>query len=448
VKGIEKLPAGHWLEWSDGKISSDAYWKLPFTQPSHCTLETAKEELDSLLQQSVREHMISDVPLGIWLSGGMDSTTILHYASRATASQLKTFSISFRGRSFDESEFIDRAVRQYGTDHQQLDLTPAQDLCGAIEEFAYYSDEPSADAGSLPVWFLSKLCKSKTTVALSGEGADELFGGYITCRADMLAKWARRMPRPLLQTALAGVRHWPVSDEKISFEYKLKRFLGGSLLEPSHAHVYWNGTFSDEEKQSLLRRPLPSAFHHLLDEVDELPKTRDALAHFLWFDQKYYLADDILVKSDRMSMAHSVEVRPPFLDHRIVEFAAKLPAHLKIRGSQQKLVLSELRKDKLPASILAGKKTGFDIPAHEWLRGPLRPMLVDSLREGIAEYGQLFREAAVENFLTRHLERKANVGYHLWGLMILFQWMKRWRIQASSDATAQAFLQVKAGSYT
>jgi asparagine synthase (glutamine-hydrolysing) len=149
-----------------------------------------------------------------------------------------------------------------------------------------------------------------------------------------------------------------------------------------------------------------------------------------------------------MSMAHSVEVRPPFLDHRIVEFAAKLPAHLKIRGSQQKLVLSELRKDKLPVSILAGKKTGFDIPAHEWLRGPLRPMLVESLREGIAEYGQLFRGAAVEDFLTRHLERRANVGYHLWGLMILFQWMKRWRIRASSDATAQAFLQVKAGSYT
>ena len=448
VEGIEKLPPGHWLEWNDGKISSDAYWRLPFTQPSHYTLETAKEELDNLLQQSVREHMISDVPLGIWLSGGMDSTTILHYASRASTSQLKTFSISFRGRSFDETKFIDRAVHQYGTDHQVLDLTPAEDLCGAIEEFAYYSDEPSADAGSLPVWFLSKLCKSKTTVALSGEGADELFGGYITCRADILAKWARRMPRPLLQAALTGVRHWPVSDEKISFEYKVKRFLEGSLLEPRHAHVYWNGTFSDEEKRSLLRRPLPTAFHHLLDEVDELPKTRDALAHFLWFDQKYYLADDILVKSDRMSMAHSVEVRPPFLDHRIVEFAAKLPAHLKIRGSQQKLVLSELRKDKLPASIQAGKKTGFDIPAHEWLRGPLRSMLIDSLREGIAEYGQLFRGDAVENLLTRHLERKANVGYHLWGLMILFQWMKRWRIQASSNATTQAFLQVKAGSYT
>jgi asparagine synthase (glutamine-hydrolysing) len=447
VEGIEKLPPGQWLEWRDGDVSTGTYWKLPFTHAENYTLESAKEELDDLLKQSVREHMISDVPLGIWLSGGMDSTTILHYASKATTAKLKTFSISFRGRSFDETKFIHRAVRQYGTDHQELDLTPEQDLCGAIEEFAYYSDEPSADAGSLPVWFLSKLCKTKTTVALSGEGADELFGGYITCRADLLAKWARLLPSALRKAMLAGAQYWPASDEKISFEYKLKRFLEGSFLKPGHAHVYWNGSFSENEKQALLREPLQGTFQRLLAEIEELPETSDALAQFLWFDQNYYLADDILVKSDRMSMAHAVEVRPPFLDHRLVEFAAKLPAQLKIRGAQQKLVLSELRKDKLPRSILQGKKTGFDIPAHEWLRGPLRPMLEDSLREGIAEYGDVFHKETVDEFVSRHLERKANVGYHLWGLMILFQWMKRWQIQAATEATPQTFLQVKAGSY-
>ncbi|HYL86545.1 MAG TPA: asparagine synthase (glutamine-hydrolyzing) [Candidatus Angelobacter sp.] len=448
VEGIEKLPPGYWLEWRDGEVTSRAYWTLPFTNPEDYTLDSAKEELDSLLKDSVREHMISDVPLGIWLSGGMDSTTILHYASQATNAQLKTFSISFRGRSFDEAKFIHRAVQQYGTDHQELDLTPAQDLRGAIEEFAYYSDEPSADAGSLPVWFLSKLCKSKTTVALSGEGADELFGGYITCRADMLARWARRVPAGLRRLGLAAADLLPVSDEKISFEYKVKRFLEGSLLPPNQAHVFWNGTFSDQEKLRLMREPLPPAFHNLLKEMNGLPATNDALAQVLWFDQNYYLADDILVKSDRMSMAHSVEVRPPFLDHRIVEFAAKLPARLKIRGSQQKLVLSELRKDKLPSSILQGKKTGFDIPAHEWLRGPLQPMLVESLREGIATFGDLFRGDMIESIVTRHLERKANSGYHLWGLMILFQWMKKWRIQAATEAAPQTFLQVRAGSYT
>ncbi len=298
------------------------------------------------------------------------------------------------------------------------------------------------------MWFLSKLCKSKTTVALSGEGPDELFGGYITCRADMIAGWARRVPAGIRKAGLAAAEFLPVSDEKISFEYKLKRFLEGSFLKSGHAHVYWNGSFSEKEKQALLRQPLQGTFHRLLAEMEELPQTSDALARFLWFDQNYYLADDILVKSDRMSMAHSVEVRPPFLDHRIVEFAAKLPASLKIRGSKQKFVLRELRKDILPASMLARKKIGFDIPAHEWLRGPLHPMLREAIRYGATEYGDVFEKSVLEAFLARHLDRKANLGYHLWGLMILFQWMKRWQIQGATEAKPQTFLQVRAGSYT
>ncbi len=446
VEGIEKVPPGEWLEWNDGKVSTGSYWRLPFGVSQSLTLESAKEELDALLQDAVREHLISDVPLGVWLSGGIDSSTILHYAARACSSQLKTFSISFRGRSFDETEYVHRAAKQYGTDHSELDLTPEQDLCGAIEEFAYYSDEPSADAGALPVWFLSKLCKTKTTVALSGEGADELFGGYLTYRANRLAERARLLPRAIPRFALAGFRHWPVSDEKISFEYKMKRFLEGSLMPMARAHVYWNGTFSDAEKNALLKQKLPNSFHQLLAELDGLPRTPDDLAPYLWFDQKYFLADDILTKSDRMSMAHSVEVRPPFLDHRIVEFAAKLPASLKIRGAQQKFVLKELMKDKLPPAILQRKKIGFDIPAHEWLRGPLRSLLVDALHDGARECGDLFRADIVDRYLRLHLERKANLGYHLWGLLILFLWMKKWRIQAASSATTETILQARAGA--
>jgi asparagine synthase (glutamine-hydrolysing) len=446
VEGVEKLPPGMWLEWRDGKVTSEAYWKLPFAAPSPWTMGEAKEELDRLLRQSVREHMLSDVPLGIWLSGGMDSTTILHYASQATSSRLKTFSITYRGRSFDEGKFVHRAVKQYETEHEELDLTPEQDLQGAIEEFAYYSDEPNADAGSLPVWFLSKLCKKSTTVALSGEGADELFAGYVTCRADILADRARYVPRGLIRTALAAARQLPVSDEKISFEYKLKRFLEGSLLSPGDAHVFWNGTFNGNEKQSLLRRRLGGSFHALMSEMDKLPESRDLLAPMLWFDQKYYLADDILVKSDRMSMAHAVEVRPPFLDHRIVEFAATLPAHLKIRGARQKLVLRELRRDKLPPTILEGKKTGFDIPAHEWLRGPLRALLVETLREGTGTHGDLFDAAVIDELVQRHLNRQTNLGYHLWGLLILFLWMKKWEIQSTTNRATQTLSLVTAGS--
>ena len=448
VDGIEKLSPGDWLEWIDGEISTGSYWRLPFGVSSNYTLESAKEEMDSLLQDAVREHLISDVPLGVWLSGGIDSSTILHYAAKASSSQLKTFSISFRGRSFDETEYVHRAAKQYGTDHQELDLTPEEDLRGAIEEFAYFSDEPSADAGALPVWFLSKLCKTRTTVALSGEGADELFGGYLTYRANRLAARARHLPRTISQLALAGFQYWPVSDEKISFEYKVKRFLEGSLMSPGRAHVYWNGTFSDAEKNALLHKKLPNSLGRVLAEVDELPSTPDDLAPFLWFDQKYYLADDILTKSDRMSMAHSVEVRPPFLDHRVVEFAAKLPASFKIRGTQQKFVLKELMKEKLPPEILQRKKIGFDIPAHEWLRGPLRSLLIDALHYGAAECGEFFRTDVIDTYLRLHLERKANVGYHLWGLLILFLWMKKWRIQAASSATPKTLLHARAGAFT
>ena len=225
VEGIEKLPPGQWLEWRDGKVSTDSYWRLPIGVVRDWTLESAREELDALLRQSIREHMLSDVPLGMWLSGGIDSSTILHYAAMESSAPIKTFSISFQGRSFDETAYIREVAERYQTDHEEFDLNPESDLRDAIEAFAYYSDEPSADAGALPVWFLSKLSKTKTTVSLSGEGADELFGGYLTHRANRLAALARRLPQKGRELALDALRAWPVSDEKISFEYQLKRFL-------------------------------------------------------------------------------------------------------------------------------------------------------------------------------------------------------------------------------
>jgi asparagine synthase (glutamine-hydrolysing) len=447
VKGIEKLPPGNWLEWRDGKIASDSYWHLPFGPSEHWTVDSAKEELDGLMRSSVREHLLSDVPLGVWLSGGIDSSAILHYAAQASSSRLQTFSISFLGRSFDETRYIREVVNQYGTDHHEMDLPPETNLRGAIEEFAYFADEPTADAGALPVWFLSKLSKARTTVALSGEGADELFGGYLTYRANHLAGRARAVPAIARRVALAAIRQWPVSDEKIGFEYKIQRFLEGSLLQPGRAHTYWNGTFSDIEKIDLLRVQLPPALDQILGELSQLPAEKDPLAPFLWLDQKYYLADDILTKSDRMSMAHSLEVRPPFLDHRIVEFAASLPASLKIRGSQQKFILRELMGDKLPPAVLTRKKIGFDIPAHDWLRGPLRDLLLDTLQAGAAEHSELFNSEVLLKFVRLHLERKANIGYHLWGLLILFLWMNKWQIQTSPRAAQKVLAYAKTGSH-
>ncbi|HET7872470.1 MAG TPA: asparagine synthase (glutamine-hydrolyzing) [Terriglobales bacterium] len=429
VDGITKLAPGNWLEWRAGEMRSGSYWELPLGQ-SQESLEGAKEKLDFLLRQSVREHLLSDVSLGVWLSGGVDSSAILHYAATESPSRLKTFSIAFHGRSFDETPYIRQIVDHYQTEHQQLDLNPTLNLQDAIEEFAYYSDEPSADAGALPVWFLSKLCKTTTTVALSGEGADELFGGYLTHRASMLANPARKLPPGVLRFALERARRWPVSDEKIGMEYKVTRFLEGCLMSPERAHVHWNGAFSEEQKQELLAARIPSAVNGILSELGGLLSGADALASFLWFDQKYYLPDDILYKVDRISMAHAVEVRPPFLDHRIVEFAAGLPASLKVRGQRQKVVLKELMKGKLPESTLKRKKIGLDIPAHDWLRGPLNTLLEDTVSDGISRYGEIFRGAAVQELVRAHVERRSNLGYQLWGLMILFLWMRKWRIQA------------------
>ncbi len=424
VEGIEKLAPGHWLEWRDGTASIHPYWKLEFRPDPSIELEDAKQELDRLLRNSVREHLVSDAPLGVWSSGGLDSSTVLHYAAEASTARLKTFSISFRGRSFDESRYFRQIAEQYQTCHHEFDLNADVDLQDAIEEFATYSDEPTADAGALPVWFLSKMCRREVTVALSGDGADELFGGYKTYVADRYARWLRLLPPSFLRIGQRAARLMPVSNEKVGLDYKITRMLQGSLLDPVPAHFYWNGTFGTAERRQLLLDPDWRA------EAIALPgEDVGYLNQFLWLDQLSYLPDDILNKCDRMSMAHSLEVRPPFLDHRIVEFAARLPQNLKIRGGQLKVVQRELMRGKLPPAVLARRKEGFDIPAHEWLRGTLRPFLEDTLNEHTVRDSGLFSWEAISEVLRLHLERRANLGYHLWGLLVLFLWIKRWRIE-------------------
>lgn len=417
IREIEKLPPGSWLEWRDGKITQDTYWRLEF-KPQSVSVESAKEELDSLLRASVKEHLVSDVPLGVWSSGGVDSSTIVHYASEAAGRQIKTFSVSFAGRSFDESPWFREIASRYGTDHHEFDLHPEVDLADTIGQLAYYSDEPSSDAGAVPVWYLSKMTRRQVTVALSGEGADELFGGYQTYLADNYARTLRRVPAALRKAGLTAASILPVSDDKISFEYKVKRMLAGSLLPANEAHFFWNGTWSAAQRRRLLK---PEAFRQL-----HLPSADD----FLYVDQLNYLPDDILYKTDRMSMAHSLEVRPPFLDHRIVEFAARLPHDLKIQGSKLKWILRELMRDKLPPSVLTRSKQGFDIPAHHWFRTILKPLLLDTVNREAVESTGLFHWPAVHRAISDHLDRRANYGYHLWGLLALFLWRKRWNAGA------------------
>jgi asparagine synthase (glutamine-hydrolysing) len=428
IRGIRKVPPGHLLEWRHGKAWCEAWWRQPQSGTRRISLGAAKEELHGLMQDSVREHLVADVPLGVWASGGLDSSAILHYAAHHTAGRLKTFSVSFQGRSFDESQYFREVAQVYGTDHHEFDLNPDVELQSVIEDFAYYSDEPSADAGALPVWFLSRMSRRHVTVALSGEGADELFGGYLTYQADRLARPFRMVPagmRRLMRGALD--RYMPVSDDKISLEYKLKRWIEGSLLNADEAHFFWNGTFSPEQLRQIRPGTNGNGLQHMVEGLNGPP---NVLQRYLNVDQNFYLPDDILYKTDRMSMAHSLEVRPPFLDHRIVEFAASLPQRLKISGTKQKHVLRELMRGKLPESVLTRKKSGFDIPTHDWFRGTLRGLLMDTLTpDAIAATG-VFDAHAINGLIRDHMERRVNVGYHLWGLLTLFLWMKRWKVEA------------------
>ena len=428
IQGIRKVPPGHLLEWRRGHVHVEPWWSFPAAPPRPRSLAAATEELDSLLDDSVREHMISDVPLGVWASGGLDSSTILHYAAKHCAGRLKTFSVSFAGRSFDESKYFRQVARVYGTDHHEFDLNPSAELPGAIQDFAYYSDEPSADAGALPIWYLSRMSRRHVTVALSGEGADELFGGYATYLADRLARPFRLAPAPLRRLLLGTLdRYMPVSDEKISLEYKLKRFLEGTFLHPDEAHFFWNGTCSPKQLHRL--RP-GSGGSGLRALAARLGIQAPGVERYLRIDQNYYLPDDILYKTDRMSMAHSLEVRPPFLDHRIIEFAATLPGSLKIRGLKQKYILKELMRGKLPQSVLDRSKAGFDIPAHDWFRGPLRTLLMDTITPQAVRAAAVFDPGAIAALISDHMERRINAGYHLWGLLTLFLWMKRWNVES------------------
>lgn len=282
------------------------------------------------------------------------------------------------------------------------------------------------------------MTRQHVTVALSGEGADELFAGYQTYLADDYAANARRVPRWMRRAGLGLLSFWPASDDKISLEYKAKRFLEGSLESPEEAHLYWNGTNSLAAKRHLApgipHRPASDLYRRLPSESG----AAGPLNRHLWLDQLYYLPDDILYKCDRMSMAHSLEVRPPFLDHRIVEFAARLPEHLKMHGGALKFILRELVKDKIPASVLNRPKQGFDIPTHHWFRTVLKGLLLDTVTEQAVRESGIFSWPAVNQMITRHMARRSNSGYPLWGLLTLFLWMKRWNIQTTAAAMESA----------
>ena len=419
---IRKLPPGHVLTWQDGRSEVTRYARpapVPETEVRDEDEAELVEELRARLRDSVQAHLVSDVPIGVLLSGGIDSATLTALAAQESPEPVRTFSIGFDERGFDELADARLVAEQYGTQHEELTLRP--DAALLLPTLAEAFDEPFADSSALPTYLVSELASRHVKVALSGEGGDELFGGYYTYAADLLALRAAglaRFARPLVELL-------PSSSGKATFDYKAKRFVRGAHLPPLERHHAWKEIFSGAARAELTGRR--SEF----DPVDLLrarfaeTEGAELLARLQDVDLGIYLVDDLLVKTDRASMAHSLEARVPFLDPVVTNLALALPSRHKVRGLRKKVLLRKAVAPLIPQPLLRRRKRGFSIPAAAWLRGDLEPFARDTLSESTLRRQGFFDPRAVRRVLDDHVGGKEDLSRQLWGLLAFTLWHER-----------------------
>ena len=425
-RNVKKLPPGHLLVWEDGKARVSRFARpapVPTSEVRREAEDELAEELRARLRDSVRAHLIADVPVGVLLSGGVDSSTLAALAAQESSEPVHTFSIGFEERSFDELGDARAVAQLYGTRHEELVLRP--DAALLLPALADAFDEPFADSSALPTYLVSELAARHVKVALSGEGGDELFGGYYTYAADLLALRVGRLAplaRPL-------VERLPSSSRRASFDYKAKRFVRAADLPPLERHHAWKEIFSPEARAELLGSDPLSALR--LDPVDLLraryaeTEGAELLARLQDVDLGTYLVDDLLVKTDRASMAHSLEARVPYLDPLVAGLAQALPTRLKVSGLRKKRLLRQAAAPLLPRRIVYGRKRGFSIPAAAWLRGELEPFARDVLSPETLRRQGFFQPAVVTRLLDRHVDGKEDLSRQLWGLLAFTLWYER-----------------------
>ena len=417
-----KLPAGHVLVWEEGLVRLERFAR-PAPVPAGEVREDEDaelvEELRGRLRDSVRAHLVSDVPVGMLLSGGVDSALLAALAAEESSEPLRTFSIGFEERSFDELADARRVAERYATRHRELVLRPNAALL--LPALADAFDEPFADSSALPTYLVSQLAAGDVKVALSGEGGDELFGGYYTYAADLLAARVgglAQLVRPL-------VERLPSSSAKASFDYKAKRFVRSAHLPPLERHHGWKEIFSADARAELTGRRSDFDPVELLRARYSETTGADELARLQDVDLGTYLVDDLLVKTDRASMAHSLEARVPYLDAVVTNLALALPTRHKVRGLSKKVLLRKAAAPLLPREIVHGKKRGFSIPAAAWLRGELEPFARDTLARPVLERQGFFRPEAVARLLDDHVAGREDRSRQLWGLLAFTLWHER-----------------------
>jgi asparagine synthase (glutamine-hydrolysing) len=417
-----KLPPGHLLLCEASGATITRYARPTPAPAGELRRESAEDlaaELRDRLENSVQAHLLADVPVGVLLSGGVDSSVLAALAARVSPHPVSTFSIGFRERSFNELDLARQVAERYGTEHHELVVSPRVDellprLVGAF-------DEPFADSSAIPTFLVSELAAQHVKVVLSGEGGDELFGGYETYAADQLALRVGGVAARLAPL----VERLPSSNARVSLEYRAKRFARAAALPPLERHHGWKEIFSADQRARLLAPEWREAPGDPLDSWRErFAETAEAplLARLQDVDLGIYLADDLLVKTDRMSMAHSLEARVPYLDPVVAELALSLPTAMKVRGLSKKRLLRKAAAPLIPRELLRARKRGFSIPAAAWLRGELEPLARELLAPDRIRRQGYFEPAVVTGLLDQHVARRHDHSRQLWGLISFSLW--------------------------
>jgi asparagine synthase (glutamine-hydrolysing) len=423
---VRKLEPGHWLSLQDGRIRTERYWTF-VPEPESWTEAAASERLRELLRDSVRMQLVSDVPLGAFLSGGIDSSIVVSLMAKLMDRPVKTFSIGFQESSYNELKYARAVARQYGTEHHEFMIQPQ--VLELTEKLVRQLDEPFGDFSIFPTYLVSKMARDFVTVTLSGDGGDELFAGYDTYRAHRFdRRFYHRLPKFVKRRVFDGLAdRLPPSAKKKGAVNSFKRFVQGTRLPKELSHARWMVFLTPEERRALftpgtLERFTPELPYETIFRYSREAEKTDDVARTGYIDLKTYLVDDILVKVDRMSMAASLEARVPYLDPRIVEFALSLPPDLKMKGFRTKVLLKKTFWNDLPEEVQNRDKQGFSIPIKNWIRAELKPMMIDLLSEKRIREQGLFQPAFVSRLVREHLEGTENHSHKLWALMVFEQW--------------------------
>jgi asparagine synthase (glutamine-hydrolysing) len=428
-KDIKQILPGHYLKVSQKGSWAERYWNISFAEENSDQSYTRHwlTKFDQTLNRAVERRLVSDVPFGALLSGGLDSSSVVYYMSKIKKDGVKTFSIGFEEASYDESKDARIVARKLKTMHYSQYMSPNIDY-DLIKKLVWHSEEPTADSSVIPMYYLSEMTRSNVTMALSGDGADEILAGYETYQAHYLRKLYRLIPS-FVRTSIIRkmIEALPTSMRKVSFDYKLKAFTRGAELTWQQAHYYWRIIFDEEQKRLLYNDAFRNEIgdYHTFDSIRPYFESTNSspLNAMLEVDTKFYLPNDMLVKVDRASMANSLEVRVPFLDHELVELVAKMPEKLKLNKFYcRKFALKSIMRGRLPKSILRKRKLGFNVPINVWLQGPLRHLVLDILTPHAMKRIGILNPKRVEWLINQHFTGKRDFGYQIWSLLIFVTW--------------------------